>query len=120
VAAKRYGHEPAGSVLDVEKVTPVSKLVPPPVIAYRPSPTMTTSTDDGAQPSLSLYRTEKEMVVEGEPEPGEAAPAVSTGASCLALLQLAATARPAVAGRSTTSMALTRASAVAPARSRGG
>ena len=40
---------------------------------------MTTSTFDGLQPALSLYRTENVMVVDGVPEPGDAFPALSTG-----------------------------------------
>jgi hypothetical protein len=53
---------------------------------------MTTSTFDGLHPALSVYRTEKVIDVEGVPDPGDADPALSTGASCEAPLQLAATA----------------------------
>ena len=60
---------------------------------------MTTSTFDGLQPALSLYRTENVMVVDGVPEPGDAFPALSTGAGCEAPLQLAAAASLARGGQ---------------------
>jgi hypothetical protein len=108
VAAKLYVHEPAGRDILTEYVTPAWNVVPAPVIAKRPSPAITTSTFDGLQPPLSVNRTEKVTVVEGEPEPGDAFPAVSVGV--VDPLQLPARAAPEVVGRTRTIMATAMAS----------
>jgi hypothetical protein len=67
---------------------------------------MTTSTFEGAQAALSLYRTENVMVVDGVPVPGEAFPALRIGAGCDAPLQLAAATCSLVRGRRTRAMAI--------------
>lgn len=72
---------------------------------------MTTSTFDGAQPPLSVNRTENLIVIAGEPEPGDAVPPLSVG--FVAPLQFAAAARAELelAGSPTTTMATARAKA---------
>jgi hypothetical protein len=53
VAAKLYLHDPAGSFVVPENVTPVVNVVPPLVSLSLPKPVMTASTLDGWQPVLS-------------------------------------------------------------------
>jgi hypothetical protein len=76
---------------------------------------MITSTLDGAHPNPSTYRTEKVIVVVGDPDPGEARPLESDGAGCDAPLQLAASTRSAFAGARTDSVASATANANANA-----
>ena len=66
---------------------------------------MVTSTLDGAHPKASAYRTEKVILVVGDPDPGEARPLESVGAECDAPLQLAASTRSTRAGARTDSAA---------------
>jgi hypothetical protein len=81
---------------------------------------MTTSTLDGAQPLVSLNRTENLIVVAGDPEPGDAVPPLSAG--FVAPLQLAAaSAEVDIAGSMRTTMATATAkTAVLAVRSRYG
>ena len=72
---------------------------------------MTTSTFDGAQPLVSLNRTENLIVVAGEPEPGDAVPPLSVG--FVAPLQFAARAVVEIAGSMRTTMATATAMTVA-------
>jgi hypothetical protein len=72
---------------------------------------MTTSTFDGAQPLLSVKRTENVIVVAGEPEPGDAVPPVSPG--FVAPLQFAARAEVEVVGSMSTTMAIATAKTAA-------
>jgi trimethylamine:corrinoid methyltransferase-like protein len=74
---------------------------------------MTTSILDGAHPALSAYRTEKVIVVAVVPEDGDAFPALRTGASCDAPVQLAAIAWSGAPSSSTAAIALATANAVA-------
>jgi hypothetical protein len=78
---------------------------------------MRTSTLDGAQPLVSVNRTENLIVVAGEPEPGDAVPPLSAG--FVAPLQFAARAEVDVAGSTRTTMATATAkTAVLAVRSR--
>jgi hypothetical protein len=52
-AVNRYDHRPTGNRLASRNVTPLANVVPPARIRYRPTPGMTTSTRDGAHPTLS-------------------------------------------------------------------
>ena len=74
-------------------MTPVWYAVPPRNRKV-PTPGITTWIRVGAQPVVSLYRTLKRMVVDGDPEPGDALPLVSVGVACEEPLQLAASADP--------------------------
>jgi hypothetical protein len=81
---------------------------------------MTTSTVDGLQLVASTYLTEKVIVVEGEPDPGDAVPELSTGAGCDAPLQLAARATSAATGDNSATIALETARMVTAATRRFG
>ena len=72
---------------------------------------MTTSTREGAQPLVSLNRTENMIVVAGDPEPGDAVPPLSAG--FVAPLQLAARAVVEVVGSTRKTMATATAKTVA-------
>jgi hypothetical protein len=76
------------------KVTPAFQLEPDADMLIGPTPEMTTTTLDGAQPPLSRKLTLKPKFVAGVPLPGEIVPFESDGV-CEAPLQLAA---PAGAG----------------------
>ena len=71
------------------KVTPPSQSLPDADSASVPTPWMVTVTEDGGQPPVSRYSTEKVKVVVVVPLPGDAEPAASLGV-CEAPLQLEA------------------------------
>ena len=87
-------------------VTPAPQFEPDGVIVTGPTPEMTTTTLDGAQPALSEYWTAKRKSVDGPPLPGETVPPDRLG-TCDWPLQLAATTRGAglVRSRATASIA---------------
>jgi hypothetical protein len=93
------------------KVTPALKSAPDPLIAYRPSPSTTSWSRVGAQPTESVYLTLNVILVDGVPEPGVAPPLVSPGIGCDAPLQLAARTRSAAAGSMTHAIASVTATA---------
>ena len=79
VAEKLNVCEPAASLRFTVNVTPVFQLVPEAVMGSAPTPEMSTTTLDAAQPAVSSNRTENVNVVVGLPLPGEALPAERLG-----------------------------------------
>ena len=82
---------PAGNEIVSARVSPVFQLEPLAANGKVPRPGMARWASVGAQPALSVYRTEKRKTVLTTPLPGLAAPDASVN-WCLAWLQLKAAA----------------------------
>jgi hypothetical protein len=74
VAEKLYAYVPTARLRLTRKMTPAFQLDPDAVIGMGPTPEMTTTTFEAAQPALSLNSTAKSKSVDGWPLPGETVP----------------------------------------------